>query len=204
VDRHWGGYGRQRQKAQTEATSDWIVMVDADERVTPELAKSIKEAVTADDRNKVYALPRLSWCFGRYIRHSGWYPDWVTRLYPRERGHYSDDLVHERLVYQAGTRVERLRGNLLHYTYRDLNHYLVKSANYAQSWADQRQASGKKGSIIEGLLHGVACFLRMYIVQAGFLDGRAGFLLAVLSTHSTFVKYADLWVRQQPSAQDER
>jgi (heptosyl)LPS beta-1,4-glucosyltransferase len=101
-------------------------------------------------------------------------------------------------------RVEHLRGDLLHYTYRDLNHYLVKSANYAQSWAEQRQASGKKGSILEGFLHGVACFLRMYIVQAGFLDGRAGFLLAVLSAHSTFVKYADLWVRQQPSAQDER
>lgn len=201
-DEDWQGFGRQRQKAQLHSTSDWIVMIDADERVTPELAAAIQAAVAKDDRDCVYALARLSWCFGRFIRHSGWYPDWVIRLYPRERARYSDDLVHERLVFPDRMRAERLQGDLLHYTYRDLNHYLVKSANYAASWAQQREAQGRRASLLEGAMHGIACFFRMYVFQAGFLDGRAGFLLAVLSAHSTFVKYADLWVRRQPPPQD--
>ncbi len=202
VDPEWEGYGRQRQKAQDQVSGDWVLMIDADERVTPELAASIRDAVANDDRNKVYSLPRLSWCFGRFIRHSGWYPDYVTRLYARERARFSDDLVHERLDFDSGMRVQRLTGDLLHYTYRDLEHYLVKSAAYAAHWAEQRRAAGRKGSLLQGTSHALACFLRMYVFRAGFLDGRQGLLLALLSAHSTFVKYADLWVRYQPGVPD--
>lgn len=197
IEADWPGYGPQRQRAQNYASSDWVVMIDADEHVTPELRDAIKFAVTNNDQNKVYALPRLSWVFGRFIRHSGWYPDYVVRLYPRNKAAYGDEMVHEKLHFPDSLDVIKLKGDLLHYTYRDLEHYLVKSAGYAAAWAQQREAKGKRTSLLQGFWHGLACFIRMYILRLGFLDGRQGLLLAILSAHSTFVKYADLWVKRQ-------
>lgn len=196
-DADWQGYGIQRQRAQARATGDWILMVDADEHVTPALRDAIRAVVDTNDQNAVYAVARLSWCFGRFIRHSGWYPDYVVRLYPRSRGFYGDEKVHERLHYPAEMPIKYLQGDLLHYTYRDLEHYLIKSAQYAAAWAEQRQQRGRRSSLTQGVLHGLGCFLRMYVLRLGFLDGRQGLLLALLSGHSTFAKYADLWVRQQ-------
>ena len=201
VESDWPGYGIQRQRAQCYATGDWILMLDADERVTPELRASIEQVVASDDRKAVYAVPRLSWCFGRFIRHGGWYPDRVVRLYPREHASYGEERVHEKLHF-GSLEERRISGDLLHFTYRDLHHYLVKSAGYARDWSMQRHARNKKASLLEGAWHGLGCFLRMYLLRAGFLDGRAGLLLALLSAHSTFVKYADLWLRDQPSAPD--
>ena len=193
----WQGYGIQRQRAQSYATGDWVVMIDADEHVTPELKESIQNIIKKNDQSRVYALPRLSWVFGRFIRHGGWYPDYVIRLYPRSKAAYGADMVHEKLSFGHNMQVEKLNGDLLHYTYRDLQHYLVKSAGYAAAWAEQRQVRGKRGSLLQGFSHGLTCFLRMYIFRLGFLDGLQGLLLAILSAHSTFVKYADLWVKQQ-------
>ena len=193
----WQGYGVQRQRAQGHATGDWILMLDADEQLTPELCDEIKSVVSENDQGKVYALPRLSWVFGRFIRHGGWYPDYVIRLYPRDRAAYGDEKVHEKLRFTRDMEVIKLKGDLLHYTYRNLEHYLVKSASYAAAWAEQRQARGRQASLTQGFLHGLTCFLRMYLLRLGFLDGRQGLLLAILSAHSTFVKYADLWVRRQ-------
>ncbi len=198
ISADWPGYGRQRQRAQALATGDWILMIDADERVTSELAERIRAVVRADDRSHAWALPRLSWCFGRYIRHGGWYPDYVVRLYPRGRGRYDEALVHEKVVLDDGVRVGRLEGDLLHFTYDSLRHYLVKSAHYAEAWADQRERRGKRASVAQGAVHAFGCFARMYLLRGGFLDGRAGLLLALLSAHSTFNKYADLWLRSQP------
>lgn len=194
----WPGYGLQRQRAQALATGDWILMIDADERVTPDLAGEIRGAVSRDDRTRAYALPRLSWCFGRYIRHGGWYPDHVVRLYPRDRGRYDDALVHEKIALDPGIRVEHFRGDLLHFTYDSMRDYLVKSALYAEAWADQRELRGIRASLSQGIVHATGCFLKMYVLRGGVLDGRAGLLLALLSAHSTFVKYADLWHRRQP------
>ncbi len=94
-------------------------------------------------------------------------------------------------------KVEKLAGDLEHYTYKDMHHYLVKSAGYAKAWAEKREKAGKKGSLLAAFTHAIGCFAKMYIFNAGFLDGKQGLLLAVLSAHSTFVKYADLWVRTQ-------
>lgn len=195
----WQGYGVQRQRLQSLSSGDWILMLDADERLTPELTQEIQKVLKQDNRNTVYALPRLSWCFGKFIRHSGWYPDYVTRLYAHDKARYNDQLVHEKLEYPADMNLIRLKGDLLHYTYRDLEHYLVKSAGYAAAWAEQRQTQGKSASLLQGFVHGLSCFLKMYVFRLGFLDGRQGLLLALLSGHSTFAKYAALWVRHQPS-----
>jgi (heptosyl)LPS beta-1,4-glucosyltransferase len=104
-------------------------------------------------------------------------------------------LVHEKVETNSDMQVETLKGDLIHYTYDDIHHYLVKSAGYAKAWAEQREKRGKRSSISQGIIHAIACFVKMYIIKAGFLDGKQGFLLSILSAHSTFVKYADLWVR---------
>ncbi len=200
IDTDWQGFGVQRQRAQQHATGDWILVIDADERVSPALREEIETVVQENDQGRVYALPRLSRVFGRFIRHSGWYPDYVTRLYPRQRAGYGDERVHEKLQVAEGMNTGYLRGDLIHYTYSDMAHYLTKSAHYAEEWAQQKQAEGKRVWLLAGLSHGLVCFLRMYVFRGGFLDGKQGFLLAVLSAHSTFVKYADLWVRQQTMA----
>lgn len=197
VNAEWLGYGIQRQRAQEQASCDWVLMVDADERVTPELAAEIRSGVNGNDQSKVYALPRLSYCFGRFIRHGGWYPDYVVRLYPRDAAAYGDERVHEKVRYGDDMSMVKLKGQLLHFTYRDLQHYLVKSAAYAAAWAEERGARGQHASLLQGVLHGVGCFVRMYVARAGFLDGPQGLLLALLSAHSTFAKYADLWTRGQ-------
>ncbi|QTF92755.1 glycosyltransferase family 2 protein, partial [Halomonas sp. BM-2019] len=202
VEADWQGFGVQRRRAESLVQSDWILMVDADERVTPQLRNSIL-GVLAEATPAIYTLPRLSWCFGDFIRHSGWYPDRVARLYPRGRAGYNAALVHEKLENPQGLPVRPLEGDLLHYTYRDLRHYLEKSAHYAQAWAEQRAARGKRGSLAAGIGHGLGCFLRMYLLKAGFLDGRQGLLLALLSAHSTFAKYADLWIRTRTSPPPE-
>ena len=195
----WPGYGVQRQRAQAKATGDWIFMLDADERVTPALVGEIRSVIPRDRQDRAYALPRLSWVFGRFIRHGGWYPDYVVRLYPREKGHYNDAKVHEKVVLAEGVQVHRLSGDLLHFTYRDMNHYLVKSADYAKAWAAERERQGRHASLLQASMHGLGCFMKMYLLKLGCLDGRQGLLLALLSAHSTFVKYADLWVRHQKS-----
>ncbi|MDH5572806.1 MAG: glycosyltransferase family 2 protein [Gammaproteobacteria bacterium] len=196
VEIDWQGYGIQKQRAQDKATGRWILSIDADERVSTELRIEI-ESVIQGDANAAYSMPILPFCFGRFIRHGGWYPAPKVRLYPRDKAHYGSQQVHEKLEYKYEIPVKQLTGDLLHYTYRDLEHYLVKSAHYAAVWASQRQVKGKKASLSQGAIHALTCFLRMYILRAGFLDGKQGFLLAALSSHSTFVKYADLWTRQQ-------
>ncbi len=200
VDSDWQGYGVQRQRAQAKASCDWVLMVDADEHVSPELKANVLSVLAEDNRDTAYSIPILPWCFGRFLRHGGWYPAHKVRLYARDKAAYGDQRVHEKLDFAEGVEIERLEGDLLHYTYRNLEHYLVKSARYANEWAEQRERKGKSASLLDGWLHGVGCFLRMYLIKAGFLDGKQGLLMALLSAHSTFVKYADLWSRRQPKS----
>lgn len=192
---HWPGFGKQRQLAQTYIKSDYVLWLDADERVTPELKAQIQAAVASDESHTLYQLNRLSEVFGKKIHHSGWYPDYVTRLYRTKDTQYDDSLVHESVVVPAGFTLKKLDGHLLHYTYKTLHQYLNKSASYAQAWAEQRAAKGKKASLWDACSHAFARFFRMYLLKRGFMDGKHGFLLAVLSAHSVFVKYAELWIK---------
>ncbi|MCG9750475.1 glycosyltransferase family 2 protein [Vibrio brasiliensis] len=194
VNAEWPGFGKQKQLAQSYATSDWILAVDADERIDDTLRENILTMLENPPENTVYNLNELTWVFGRFLKHSGWYYRHV-RLYPNKLTQYNDNLVHESVIIPSGCQVADLDGDILHYSYQNLNHYLVKSAGYAKAWADQRQARGKKASLSQGIIHALGCFLKMYLLKRGFLDGKQGFLIAVLSAHSTFVKYADLWAR---------
>ena len=194
---NWPGFGKQRQLAQSYISSDYVLWLDADERITPTLKKSILEAIQADKDNVIYQLPRLSEVFGKKIYHSGWYPDYVRRLYRTQTTRYNDNLVHESVIIPEGFNVISLKGDIEHITYTSLHQYLVKSANYAKAWAEQRHEQHKRTTLFQAVTHAIATFGKMYILKAGFLDGRHGFLLAVLSAHSTFIKYADLWLRNQ-------
>lgn len=199
VNADWPGFGPQRRIAQQYVDSDFTLWLDADERITPELKNSILDAVNANIPNTLYSLCRLSWVFGRYIRHCGWYPDRVVRLYPTRLTQYDNALVHEKVEITDQMKVKPLNGDAIHYTYNDLHHYLVKSAGYAQAWAEQREKNGKTSNLLQGLVHATSCFVKMYFIKAGFLDGKQGLLLSLLSAHSTFIKYADLWIRTSTS-----
>ena len=202
----WQGFGIQRQRAQDLALGDWLLMVDADERVSPQLGDEIRQAVEASGQEgspRVYEISRLTSVFGRFIHHGGWSPDWVARLYARDAGCYDKARVHEKLLPRPGIRVGRLTGPLLHYSYTSVDQYLVKSARYAREWAIEKERQGIRVSLAQGLWHAAACGFRMYVLRGGFRDGAEGWLLALLSTHSTFVKYANLWVRQRRNAQDQ-
>ncbi|OPX54369.1 (heptosyl)LPS beta-1,4-glucosyltransferase [Oceanospirillum multiglobuliferum] len=198
----WQGFGIQRQRAESYVKTDWIFVIDADERVTPELKNSLQDCIKAE--KCIGSIARLSWCFGRFIRHSGWYPDRVLRLYPTNAASYNSALVHEKLENPNGLPEKKLQGDLLHFTYDNMRHYLIKSAQYAEAWAEGRAKKGKTTTLSNGVLHALGCFVRMYLIKAGFMDGKAGFLLALLSAHSTFVKYADLWLRTKTTTKNEQ
>jgi len=189
----WPGFGKQRQLAQNYVASDFVLWLDADEQVTPELKESILKAVSEDAPNTLYKVNRLSAAFGKFIYHSGWSPDWIVRLYRTRYTQYNDALVHEK-VEDKGFTTKKLDGRLHHHTYENLHHCVEKNTKYAKAWADQRE--GKKSvNMADVIIHSLGAFLRVYIFKKGFLDGKYGFILAGLSSYYTFIKYADLYIR---------
>lgn len=187
----WAGFGRQRQRAQAFATGDMILMLDADERVTPELRRAIEQVLVQPPSDTVYSLGRSNLFLGRFMRHSGWYPDRVMRLYPRHLS-YNDNLVHESLETQ-GAPVVALTGDLQHLTCRDLIAFQRKQMNYAEAWAQERFQRGKQCGLFSIFSHTAGAFLKTLLLRAGFLDGRQGWILAVVNAQYTFNKYAALW-----------
>lgn len=142
----WQGYGVQRQRAQSYATGDYVLMIDTDERITPELQQAIQGVLAAPQSGAVYSIARRNYFLGRFMRHSGWYPDRVMRLYERERYQYNDNLVHESLACDNAP-VVALNGDLLHLTCRDFASFQRKQLNYATAWAQERHQRGKKATL---------------------------------------------------------
>ncbi|WP_345251982.1 glycosyltransferase family 2 protein [Pigmentiphaga soli] len=182
----WPGFGPQKQRALELATGDWVLSIDADERVTPELAAEIRAAL-ADPAADAYEMPRLSSYCGRFMRHGGWWPDRVLRLFRRGRARFSDHAVHERVI--ADGAVRRLRQPLIHYSYRDLESVLDKVNRYSTAGAQTLAARGRRGGLGAAIGHGLWAFLRTYLLRRGFLDGRHGFMLAVSNAEVTYYRY---------------
>ncbi|WP_029685046.1 glycosyltransferase family 2 protein [Tatumella saanichensis] len=188
----WPGFGPQRQRAQHYASGDLILMIDADERVTPALRHAIETLLSKPiNNNCVYSIARSNWFLGRFMRHSGWYPDRVTRLYPA-RFTYNSHRVHESLEH-PGAEVIKLAGDLQHLTCRDLHHFQQKQLSYAHAWAQQRFEQGRRCGLFSIYSHTVGAWLKTAILRAGFLDGRQGWVLAQVNAQYTFNKYALLW-----------
>lgn len=185
----WPGFGPQKNRALAYATKDWVLSLDADERVPFELYTELQTALGTGTHG-AYEMPRLSSFCGRYIRHSGWRPDYVTRLFRRGQGRFSDDLVHERVIVTGS--LGRLRHSILHESFRDTEQLLTKINQYSTAGALMLRERNRSASLKKAVAHGVWAFLRTYILQAGFLDGREGFMLAVSSAEGTYYRYVKL------------
>lgn len=188
----WKGYGAARNFALEKATGDWILWLDADERVTPELAEEIRGVLRNDPADAdAYAIARRAYFLGRWIRHSGWYPGRVTRLFRRGKGRFSETRVHEQLQVDGTTVVAR--HDLLHLTDPDLVHYLQKFNRYTTLAAQDMAAAGRRFAYRDVTIRPAFQFVKMYVLRRGFLDGLEGFVLAVLSSAYVFTKYAKLF-----------
>ena len=195
----WRGYGGTRNEALQQATGDWILWLDADERVPPELAAEIQQRIRDDDDMfSGYRVARRGYFLGKWIKHCGWYPSRVTRLFRRSRGKFSESRVHEQLLVDGATG--QLHNDLLHYTDPDLDHYLQKFNRYTSLAAQDLHAAGKRFSLYDVLVRPPFVFFKMFVLRLGFLDGVHGFILCFASMAYVFVKYAKLWeLRNEPA-----
>ncbi len=194
----WPGFGPQKNLALSKAQSEWVLSIDADERVTPALRDEILAAIDSGQAD-AYDMPRLSRFCGRFIRHGGWYPDRLTRLFRLGKARFTDDLVHENVVTDAP--VAHLRSPLLHYTYDDFSQVLRKIDQYSTLGARQAFARGKTASPASALLHGTWAFLRTYLFRRGFLDGPQGLGVALMNGQASYYKHVKLWLLHRQAAE---
>jgi len=189
VPKEWLGYGRQKQFAVEQAKHDWVLCVDADERVSPELAASIAAAMAAPV-SPVYRMPRRNRFLGRWLLHGEGYPDWSPRLFNRQNARWSDDLVHEKVLFAVtpGT----LRGDLMHDSSDDLSAYLERQNRYTTLAARQAFEQGRSASLFHLLLSPVVRFIKFYLLRLGFLDGLPGLLHISIGCMNSYLKYAKL------------
>lgn len=202
VAQDWQGFGVQKNRALALATGDWVLSIDADEQVSAALQDEILAVMADPLARDCYRLPRSSRYCGRALRHGGWWPDYVVRLFRREQACFSDDWVHERLVTATGVPVGTLRSPLQHDTYVDLEEALDKANQYSTLGAHQAYAKGQRASLGKAFGRGAWAFFRTLIVRRSFLDGGQGWLLAVTNAHTTFYRYAKLWLAGQVKDHD--
>jgi len=195
----WAGFSKQKQFAADSAAHDWIFSLDADERISEKLKdeilklRSAPKNVLADG----YRIPRLSFYMNRPIRHGGWYPDWQLRFFNRRQGNWKDVLIHESVQMKTNAIIEKLTGDILHYTVENASHHhRMIGTRYAPLAAEQMFVRGKKASVFKVATVGSTTFLQNYILKGGFLDGFAGFCIARFAAHHAFLKYLLLWELQ--------
>lgn len=192
----WPGFGPQKNRALELATCEWVLAIDADERVTPELATEIQQVMVAPAAD-AYKIARLSNFGGRWIRHSGWWPDHVLRLFKRGTARFKDVAVHESVQTASASAVMVLQGHFLHYPYADLETFIAKINHYSSEAAAMMHARGRRTSIFGATGHAVWTFIRIYLIRRGFLDGKEGFVLAVMGAAGSFFRYSKLlWLNK--------
>lgn len=189
----WSGDGPQRNYALSLATGAWVLNLDADERVPPALAAEIKGALAG--AADAFEFPRLNSFCGRPIRHSGWYPDYVLRLFRRGKGRFKEVSVHTRLVCDGP--IGRLRQPLVHYAMPTLEAALGRVNAYSTARAQMMVEAGRRVTFLSGLGHGLFAFFRSYILRGGFLDGADGFLIAVITAETSYYPYMKAWLMRR-------
>ena len=197
----WPGFGVQKNRALDACTGDWILSLDADERVTAELQAEIIATLRAPAFD-VYEMPRRSSYCGRFIEHSGWTPDYCRRLLRRSAARFSDARVHETLVVDRP--VGRLRAHLLHYSFRSMDDVLDKVNRYSSESARMLVEQGRRPGLGTALLHGLSAFIRTYVVKLGFLDGRHGLMLAISNAEGSYYRYVKAMLLAEQQAQTSR
>jgi glycosyltransferase involved in cell wall biosynthesis len=198
VVRPWPGYVDQKNHAASLASHDWILSLDADERVTPALAEEIKGVMARAPEaigHAAFRIPRVTWHLGRWIRTTDWYPDHQLRLYDRRAAQWAGRYVHESLTVRGTTG--RLRGELQHYAYRDLTDHLETIDRYTTYAARQMQEAGRRAGLLQIAGHPPLAFLRNYIARGGIRDGVPGFIISAMNAYYVFLKFAKLWEIQR-------
>ena len=194
IERAWPGFGAQKNFAVGEAAHDWVLCLDADERVTPEMAASIANEM-AVPRAAAYAFARRNRFFGRWLAHGEGYPDWNVRLFDRRRARWSEDPVHEHVI--ADGAVLRLSGDLLHASAESLDAYLAKQNHYTTLQAAAMHARGERAGAVRLVVSPIVRFVRFYVLKLGFLDGVAGLVHIAIGCQNSFLKYAKLRALQK-------
>jgi len=186
----WPGHGPQKNRALDRAAGDWVLSLDHDEWVAPELREEISRTLAAPGDNAAFVVPRRSSFCGRYMRHSGWWPDYVTRLFRRGAARFSEDHMHDRVIVE-GT-VGKLLHPIMHESIANLDQMIAKMNAYSSMSAAVLRRQGRRASLATALLHGWWAFVRTYFLRAGFLDGREGFMLALANAEGSYYRYLKL------------
>lgn len=195
--REWPGFADQKQFAVDSASNDWILSLDADERVSPGLRDEIAEFLSGDPAADGCRIPRLSIYMGRPIRHGGWYPDRQLRLFDRRKGRWKDVRIHESVQMSENSTITDFKENLLHYSVENAaHHHRMIGERYAPLAAEQMLAEGRKTSTFRIAAAGPAAFSRSYFLRLGFFDGLPGFVIATFAAHHAFLKHLLLWEMQ--------
>jgi glycosyltransferase involved in cell wall biosynthesis len=195
IARDWpGSYAAQKNFAAGEAAHDWILSVDADERVTTALASEIRAVLASGPPAAGYRIPRVTWHLGRWIRTTDWYPDYQLRLYDRRRATWPPRLVHESVRVDGAPGY--LKSDLEHYAYRDISHHHQAMDRYTTLAARQMHEQGRRAGAFDLVLHPPAAFLRNYLLKRGCLDGLPGFVISAMNAYYVFLKFAKLWELQ--------
>jgi len=187
----WRGFAGMKEFAVSLAHNDWIFWIDADEEITPGLAEELLLLKITAPRDMAYSVPRKAYFLGKWMKHSGWYPSRVTRLFNKNSAYFNMKNVHEHLVVNGSTG--ELKGDLNHYTDDNIKHYFNKFNSYTSLAADELALKNKKFMLSDIILRPLILFIKMYIIKGGFLDGIRGFILAVYSSFYVFTKYSKLW-----------
>ncbi|MGM9571619.1 MAG: glycosyltransferase family 2 protein [bacterium] len=186
----WLGFSGQRNFGLQKCHGEWILLLDADERIESGLALEIKEKLSHNTEYSAFYLPRKAMFLGKWIKHAGWYPDYVCRLIKNGAGYY-ENLVHENLVISG--KAGRMKGAIVHFGHRNMNHFIEKMNQYTSLGAEGMAEKGRKAGITACLFRPLWAFFRMYILKRGFLDGTEGFVVSTYHAYNVFLKYAKLW-----------
>ena len=192
--RDWTGYGDQKNHATGLATHDWVLSLDADERVSPELATEITTLLGQDPAHRGYRIPRTTRYLGRWIRTTDWYPDRQLRLYDRRVASWSADRVHESVRVDGS--VGRLRHEIRHYSYRDLSDHLARIDRYTTLMATQLLEDGRRAGPLDLVVHAPVAFFRNYLIRRGCVQGVPGLVVSLMNAYYVFLKHAKLWELQ--------
>ena len=196
IVREWPGYSTQKNFAADQASNDWVLSMDADERVTPALAQEIRALLARQPDARGYRIKRVSWYLGTWISTTDWSHDFQLRLYDRRAGRWNGMRIHESFHLTAGAP-GRLNGEMEHYAYRDISHHIQKINTYTTLVAEQWRDEGRTTTPLHVAVHPVLAFLRNYVMRAGFLQGTTGLVISALNSYYVFLKFAKLWERQR-------
>ncbi len=191
IDHDFEGHVQQKNYAIDQAKNEWVLCVDADERVSPALKEEMLEALSDPGDTAGFSMPRLTHYLGRFLRRGGWYPDRKLRLFRKDKGRWTGRNPHDRVEVEGP--VKEFNGDLLHYSYRDIADHLKTVNSFTTIMAEEMAREGGTSRVIDLIFRGPFKFFKMYVLKGGFLEGKAGLVIAVISSYYVFLKYAKLW-----------